>query len=367
MTERKPYEVRVLESYGEGRGGIVSMPIARVTPGVILANTEGGGDGTVDIDEKLFDEVIKNFKFTSGPVPVYPGHLPSKDRKTTPAWGDVRGLWMEGEWLVGKVQLTPAGWKAVVEDRGFYGSSPELDLNPAVATGSIDGWMLTGLAVTNTPALDNYFAIMFSAVEGRKSLRLSMARPGVAVKGEKTMTEQITLEALQASNADLRAQLGRANEEVASLKAELAKRPTVEEFQTVKATLEKAVAETISAKVVSLVKDAINEGVVPAFFEGYESDPMKFLADRFGGSVTALEATCARLPRQKSRQEVGSGGNAEPDGNGDDKVGTFMAEVTRIATEQKISFGEAYDHIRKTKPELYTKAAQAAMSVRAKS
>jgi hypothetical protein len=113
------------------------------------------------------------------------------------------------------------------------------------------------------------------------------------------------------------------------------------------------------------VKDAIttatNEGVAPAFFGEWKDDPVKWLNERFGGSITALQTTIDALPRQSfGAVGIGSGGTPEPEGEmeyGKVKSTGPIAELHKsamsLAAKKEIPYHEALAELRLVEPDKY--------------
>lgn len=369
----EPERVRVIERLDNG-GGIIEIPLAVETPGVILQNTASAAQGTLDVTGAMFAEMVSNFDKNPGPVPVYFGHenrqrRPETARKAdTPAAGNITRIWVEGDQLWGRMTVGPKAFRLVVEESGFFGFSIEADFNPDKATGMIEGWVLEGGVFTNDPA----FNVNFIAAERNGSVRaLCLTLPLDAAEGE-TMTkeEQAEMERLKAANAKLEAAAKDApkSEDLDRLRAENEKlKATAEDKSKAadkSATELKAANDRITAledrdterEVRSIVRAAIQDGKPPAFFESedtpWEDKPVEFLKARFGGSLDSLRASVAALKAVPlGQRDVETGTAVEGGGAGEDKVDAAIRKLQ--AEDPKLDYNTALDHVRRTQPDLW--------------
>jgi len=383
-VESQPQELRIIEER-PGRGGRVQIPLSRVTLGVIANRTAGGGEGTFDLDRAMFQDVVDNFGKTPGPVPVYFGHIPAKDRVDTPAVGFIESVHLEGDFLWGTLDLGPRAWSAVVSERGFRSFSVEIDFDKPIPTGEIPGFSLDAGAITNTPALDVEF-IAASVPEAGKPARIQLSAAIHAPHSEpleeidmdlakiKAAVEQKirALSAFQSPNEEQVKELAlqratlaalappapapvKADTKAAEAMLALTKRVTdMEQTQATLVTENHGLKNTLAErKVLEIASKAIAAGKSPKFFDGHTENPVKWLEDRFGGSLAALEASVDVLEvRKLTDPKVKSGGGSTHED------GDIMAATHKLAAEKGIPFVEAMKLARAANPEKWAEISQ---------
>lgn len=325
--------IRIIAEHDGGRGGVIEMPIASESIGTILENTATQSEGTLDVDSGVFSEMVGNFERKPGPVPVYFGHEDRGRPETiryadTPAAAQILGIWMESNQLWGRIDLGPRAWDLLVEQRGFYSFSIEALQDPPFAQGVIPGWVLTGGVFTNSPAFD------VSIAASRHS------PPPWGTEDEMTREE---VNKLQAENTTLKSQTVK----------------LIEENKALKEDNKRLHAEGTAAEVRRICSEAIQAGKVPAFFEGYDTDPMKFLGGRFGGNLDSLKASVSAMPALTieggNGPDVSSGGsgrNVEPEGDTDREKFDNVIDKIR-AEDPKLSYSDALDRAKVANPRLW--------------
>jgi hypothetical protein len=378
-------QLRVVERRDNG-SGVIEIPVA-VPATLDLSKTASKRDKVFQMDVAVFEQVVQNFTRRPGPKPVYPGHISSASRRTTPAWGFIEAAWVENGKLWNRLDLNSEAFDAIVTRRGFRSASVEIDYDyEAPSGGALKGWSLGALAITNTPALDVQFVaaeadtsetvvvstgITFETAEGREK--------------EKEMAE-VTLEALQAEKIQLEAEVAskdakltqqaetivavkRAHDDVvgerdalrlekaqlqvamnekssaATLLASQVETLTAERDSAVKrsATLEKA---TLSTKVRQLIASAIKNGVDAAYFEGAEGNEAAWLSQRFA-NVEALDKFVAALPKRKGA--VALSGNAPTDEDADVIPADMAAELRRRGLDPRFALVNDEDDLKAVK------------------
>jgi phage shock protein A len=370
LTHLEAVQLRVVEDRSaSGRGGIVEMPLAVETRGVRVGKTSGGGRGVLDLDASAFSEVVRNFDAKPGPIPVYFGHIPPGERHTTPAAGFVQSVWYEAPYLWGRVALGQQAWEAVVEQQGFRSFSVEIERDKATPTGDIKGWMLTGGAITNTPALDVEYVAASDDAERGETVRLHME----ADRMEFDMSDQI--KELQAELKDKESEIDALETKVNSLTAELGEyKRKAEDAESEKDRLESsndklserlaAMGEQITAlrhqqetaELTRRVEQAIEDCKDASFFEGFAEaeDKIAWAEAEFGGTKP-LYKFIDKLP--KVEPQTVSAGAAETDDNEDpaEIERAWVTAVSKHATAESVSFEVAEQRVRDLEPELYQK------------
>lgn len=363
----EPRKLRVIEDNGD-RGGIIEIPLA--VPSLITnpEMTAGKGSTQYKIDDQVFSQIIGNFSKWSGPVPVYFGHIKSKDRRTQPAAGFVRKVWQEQGDLWGRIDLGPSAFSSVVRERGFSSFSVELVNSPALPTGDLAGWTLTGGALTNTPALDVQYVAAENADPLTQPVRLTVP---LVVEGQKEHSMSGTLDGLQAEKAALEqkekdlavklakaeadnkalaekvAALEKSGDQVAGLKASL---------DALKSENEKTQKQLSDRAATDAIKLAINDGkLLPAQVQDWEKDPTAAITKLGFSGVEAFSKFVASAPAviKLGGMPVSSGkGGAQSDS----PKAQMEAEVMKRANEKGITFAAAFEQIRVEKPELFLAA-----------
>ncbi len=370
VTRLEAVPLRVIDDQSaDGRGGVVEIPLAVATHGIRTQKTSGGGDGSMDGDASVFAEIVRNFSSVPGPVPVYFGHIPDSDRRTTPAAGYVESVWLENDRLWGRVSLGQSAWIAVVAEQGFRSFSVEIERDLSTPASDLDGWALTGGSITNRPALDVEYVAASADARGQETARFAFEAAGA----EYVMSEDIAklraemeqhkseIETLKAENAALEAKLETAGKEADAEKVSLEKR--IDRLTAAMESLQKSL-DTANADKVELqrqkdaatleqeIKDAIDGGVPAVMFEGFDEadDKLKWCDEAFGG-VKSLRASIERVPKATPGKKDVSAGKVEADGK--DAEQAYMEAVTAHATEKSIPFHEAEDYVQKTKPDTW--------------
>lgn len=181
------------------------------------------------------------------------------------------------------------------------------------------------------------------------------------------MTE-VNLETLKADKLALEAKLKAATDEttaekakIAELKAEVAelsKRPTPEMLLSLEQKVKSIEAAQLASDVKVVIASAIAAGKPPAFFEGADADPVRFLNERFGGNLAALKASAEKLPAvaKMANSGTGSGAGTGATGSAKDRV---LAETQKLQAEGKAkTFNEALELVKKSHPALYAEMAE---------
>jgi regulator of replication initiation timing len=366
-TRLEAVRLRVVEDRSAvGRGGTVEMPLAIETRGIRSQHTAGGGEGTFDMDASVFSEVIRNFNAVPGPVPVYFGHIADDERRTTPAAGYVRAVWLEPPHLWGRVDLGPSAWEAVVEKQGFRSFSVEIERDPKLPAADLSGWTLTGGAITNTPALDVEYIAASTDGERGETICLHLE----ADRMEFDMDDQI--KTLRAELKDKESEIDALEAKLNTLTAEVAEaQRKTEEAESEKAKLEKS-NETLSERVANMgeqvaalrkqqetdeltrkVEQAIDACKDASWFEGFDEaeDKLAWADENYGGTK-ALFKLIEKLPTVKA-EKVSAGAAETETGDPAEVEKEWITEVGKFAAAENLSFEVAEKRVRDLKPELY--------------
>lgn len=381
-------EVTVLERRDDG-SGLVELPILPVSE-IDMSRTAGGGKGKVTIRVEELDQIVSNFRDYGAPVPV--GFLGHEEDRSGPQPVFIEAVKRRGEMLWATMDLNAWAFDLVVTERAFRAFSVEIQRDLKTATAEFEGWVLTGGTFTNRPATQVNFRV---AAEGEtESQAVAVARQ--ALKGEESgmsdkdeahgATDNVTLtfhnqkvaelkaelEANKASRAQNEQWLQAAKEESAKLKADLVALSETAESLTVERDSERAKAarlevqhrDAITAKkhletalneqteklhesesahlavqVREVVTQAIDAGVPPAIFDGYEADPAQWMQTKyasfeaFQNTVEAIRGVGVKLgSAHKSGHDPAKA--AEPK---DDIPDEHKAVLSRIGLD-KVSF-----------------------------
>jgi hypothetical protein len=353
----KVFSLRVVADNGE-RGGTVEIPVCRASV-VDLGRTAGGGNGKLDLTIDHLKEMVSNFDGKPGPVPVYFDHANSNPRgPETPAAGFVTAIWVEGDVLWNRIELGPKAFDLIVRQRGFAAASIEATKDKVTPTASLIGWVETGLAITNFPALDvNYLAASESANASSVVLYShNFTREESAMSVEFTAADKLKFEEKIVALETELATAKKASEEIVQLKAqvaELSKRPAPDKLLAMEAELASMREEGTKERVIAIVRASVAQGKPASFFEGAEKDPLTYLKTRFSGSLEMLRASADALPVvvKTTAASTQSGGTQLGDGSSPKDV--LFAEVRKTQATLKLTFDDALASVRDTNPTIY--------------
>lgn len=326
MTEgafrKTPAPLRVVSDEGP-RGGVVEIPIA-VPSLVNLAATSGKGNGTLDVNAETFRQILGNFPKRQGPVPAYFGHVPKDQRSATPAAGFVQGVFLEGGALWARVDLGPHAFDAVVRQRGFRAASMEFAHSPASPVAQLSGWTLTGLAITNAPALDVEYAAEAAdpepshqdADDAARRVRLTMPLLFGAAQIEEQAMEQELKTSLAAFEGRIAALEAAGKQQSAALDASEKARKAAEERVVALEARDKArddaARKAEGARIVGIVEAAVKDGRAESReFEGVEKDAVAWLEASPYKSADALDKALSLRVAKAAPKGTSSGAPAK--------------------------------------------------------
>ena len=356
LSDRR-VQAKIVSQRPDGRGGIVRIPVARVS-NVDLSKTAGEGSGSMNVSQEIFDEIAANFATKPGPVGLYDQH--KKNRKgNEPLLGAVLDAWVTDDLLWNEIDLGGAAWKLLVDDRGVIGASIEAEQDPEFPTAKLKGWAQTGVIATNNPALDVQF--YFESANSKSFTGYPVMFSFGDDPSKEPDMKTVTLETLEADKLALEGKLvqletdkKKSDDKVVELQAkvaELEKRPPVEKLIALDAQILDLQNRDKAREVKSIHASAVAAGKPPAFFEGCEADPMKFLNDRFKGDLAAFQLSVNALPvvaKLGAGQGPGSGSGGTPVGSAKQKL---IAEARKIEAAEKIGFSDAIYRVRDSGPE----------------
>lgn len=360
------FPLRVVSDLGD-RGGVVEMPVCRASV-VKLKHTSGGGVGKLDITISMLEEMANNFFAKPGPVPVYFGHEDIAPRKPdTPASGWVIASWVEGDVLWNRINLGPKAFDLIVRQRGFAGASIEAEKDKTTPTMEIEGWVETGLSITNRPALDIQYLAASEANPKDRVVIVSQLFAFEASNDPKQKENQMpptefSLEdktKMESKIGALELELAEANKDKAKLATleaevvELKKRPTPEKLMALEASIALMQDEQTKDRVTQIVTQSVAAGKPPAFFEGALKDPLTFLKTRFSGSLDMLRASADALPVVAKMTTTSTQSGGPKLGDGSRPKDLLFAEARKAMGTLKTSFDEALQHVKETNPDLY--------------
>jgi len=342
---------RVIERRPDGSAR-VEVPVITITQNLDLSQTEGGGEGKLSFDLVDFAQMVENFTAWPKPVAVgFDGYGGHQGARNGPQSAFVDELSIHDDALFAVMDLNPFAASMVVNDRAFRGFSMEASRNPKTPTKAFRGWVLTGGVFTNNPATDTQFRIAAtssSAVNELATFTSPVEFAGASDSTEETKTmaddpkqetvslsfheqklgalrDELTAKATEADG--LRASLKSAEDKIATLEKEQANNRSdstelsdkvatltaksnrleaqLNQANEAKMELSRALNEkaeefaelrskTLGSEVKTLILGAIDAGVPPAIFDGWEGNPADWLAsnyasiDAFKNFVTAL-------------------------------------------------------------------------------
>jgi hypothetical protein len=321
-------QLEVIKRNDDG-SGVVRIPILKVGN---LDLSDGGAP--VAVTRQMLREAVANFRDYPGPVPI--GVSPHRKfmERSGPSPGFVEALTVKGDDLVADLWLVAELFSEV--DRGYWrGFSVEFfEDGLPLPSKRMEGAVLVGGVFTNRPAAHVNFAPSFEKAAEVLAVSLEIG-PASGSSKERTMSK--TAEELQAeldareetirqletqakearsSKGDLDDRLKTANKELAQTKAKLAtleaeKTEAEEKAAETRARLEgqekkqkdleeqiaKLTKSETSREVKLVIEEAIDQGVAPAVFDGYEKDPAAWLDGSYK-TLENLKAVIATLPKE---------------------------------------------------------------------
>jgi hypothetical protein len=393
LATASPISARVIERRQDGSARI-EVPVVTVTPKIDLAKTEGGGKGTIAITADDLLQMVQNFGEWTKPVAVgFDGFDGHQDTRNGPQSVFVDALRVDGDALLAVMDMNRVMAPLVLEDRAYRGFSMEAIRNPKTPTRSFRGWVLTGGVFTNNPATDTQFKIaatgqteadeviqinselvqaptgpqetkkMADESKDQVSLtfhesKLGEVRDQLAAKTTESDTLRSKLTAaeeriatLEKSEGENRSEHTAPTDKVASLtaksnrleaeltaandaKSELAKALTEKTAQH--AELE---SKTLGVEVKAVILSAIDNGIPPAMFEGWEPNPADWLKANFASieslkkQVAAL-AAAPEIPKGSVQKSGHDPAASDPDGPSEE----VTAELERIGIDTSVNF-----------------------------
>ena len=320
-------DIKVIKRNPDG-SGVVRIPVLR-TGALDLADDQG----PIQVTRDLLREAVANFRDYPGPVPIgVSPHRPFLER-SGPSPGFVESLTVDGDHLVADLWLV-AGLFAEVESGVWRGFSVEFfDQGLSLPSKRMEGAVLVGGVFTNRPAAHVHFAPAFGKAAEALAVALElgpvsrvketpMSKTAEELQAElDSATEQIRQ--LEAKAKEARSGKSDSEEQLKSASADAARaKATERRLEAEKAEAEEALAESkarlegaekrqkeLEAKVDKLtvnetsrevrliVEEAIDSGVAPAIFEGYDENTAKWLEGSYG-SAENLKAVIAKLPKE---------------------------------------------------------------------
>jgi hypothetical protein len=355
LAAAKAEEIEILEERPDG-SGVVRIPILAAGQEIDLSKTSGGNKGTWNVTEAVLQEIAANVASYPGPVPC--GVTPHQDfglrAGASPSF--LEALRVKGGTLYGDLWLCPG---LMYEVKGGYwrGFSGEFALDLALPTKKLKGWCMYGGVFTNRPATDVNFKVaaeaddppsqkiaVFQALRlqtgeangrNRMSADLSVRLATVEAESESKSKKIVSLEGrIEELSGFLRSsteQVDKATKEAEGFRTELQmvkldvdrkaddlklaeeKITRLEaERQELKTGLVRAEDANLAINITKTVRAAIRDGAMPAFFEGCDTDPVKWFRSKFV-SFEALEQFCTTIPKNAALSAVKSGKKDDAD------------------------------------------------------
>ncbi len=361
LAAANPILARVIERRDDG-SALVEVPVITVTEALDLSKTAGGGEDTVAITAADLAEMASNFATWTKPVGVgFDGIDGHQESRGGPQSVFVNSVRVNGNALFAVLELDAFAADLVVNRKAYRAFSMEARRNPTTPTESFTGWVLTGGIFTNNPATDTQFRIAASESitadelgrsfvrfnvpddgqrgndmpkdtapdAGAKTVSLTFHESELAKKGDELTAQAQTIDSLkraatgtgeevkaltarvtEAETALATANTDRDTERAKANRLEIETKAQRKEITTLGTTLTEANQKlqvqadaTTKTEVVKLVTDAVEAKVPPAFFEGYEADPVAWLNSNYA-SLDAFTSQVARLTAAVSGKAV---------------------------------------------------------------
>lgn len=350
LTDAPIVKARVLSINADG-SGVVEIPITVESPTVDFSRTAGGGPKNGSITLADLQEMESNLSQVGKPMsvgfddPLSQGHERDKHGPQD-AW--LEGVRLDGPNLWGRIKVSAARLAQLLADK-WRSFSIEAARDYNDLSKQFSGWVLRGGTFTNNPALRVHFAFSESGepLDGEVrcaavNFRLDTpARPLVQEPEERVMSDSIALTLHEEKMTAAKRELALANERAASLETQLAARDN--ERQTIRTenetlgssvrtlgaentalkamqtthdalvatlrkandklqdkiveltnSLEEAQSAATGTEVRSIIEEAIEKGVPPAVFSGYDSDPAAWVKANYA-SVDSFKSIVAAL------------------------------------------------------------------------
>ena len=350
LSAAKPDPMEIIEARPDG-SGVVRVPILRAGQSIDLALTAGGGKGSWDVTREQLQEMVRNFKEFPGPVPIGVSPHQSYGARSGFSISFLEGLSLRGDDLMGDVwcmaplfaEVTGGNW------RGFSG---EFGRDLELPTKKLKGWCVYGGVFTNRPATDSHFTLKVAAegtvldaarfldhkqkeLQMPENTELSVRLATVEAEAKDSAVKVISLEGkvaeLRDENKGLSVKLEKAAASLDTVNAELQvvkvkARQAEDRLKDSEVELESAQAESkklrselaevkdanLSAVITRTVRAAIQSGVPPSTFDGYDKDPVAWLKGSFV-TLENLQRVITGLPKTAALSAVKSGHKPDPD------------------------------------------------------
>jgi len=336
-----PTDILIVKRRDDG-SGVVELPIL-AEASIYMGLTASAQDKHETITVSDLQNAAENAAGWPGPLPVTrQPHRKTFSETADKADGFIDRLWVNGKQLMARIDLTASLFAEVVA-RQWRGFSVDFFRGIKLPTSEFKGFTVVGGVFTNRPAAPVHFkleGLFAGAVTGDGgcsflSLRLESAEvpmpepadlsvklataeaEALSLKDQKISLETKLAEA-KAENASLEARVSTAEKAAEGARAEsmsakqIADRAKSEakdaetriasletERKDLRAQLAIKQDEAVAAKVSSMCRGAIKEGVPPAqlsAFGDWEKEPLKWLRSTFA-SLEAAETFVKAMPR----------------------------------------------------------------------
>lgn len=107
------------------------------------------------INQEYINNLIKNFQTKGTNIPIDINHAALIEGAEAPALGYITGLFMQGEWLMGKVEWNERGKKAIEGDEYRYMSITLVDIQDANSGKWLSPYLFS-VSVTNNPHISEH-------------------------------------------------------------------------------------------------------------------------------------------------------------------------------------------------------------------
>jgi len=374
-------DVTILKDRGS-TGGVLEIPILSL--GVLEFSHV-----TLDVTPGVLAELASNFAAYKAPVPVSATpHVPFEQRAGAQD-AFIEALRVEGNRLWATIDVADAALWSTIKQRKFRGFSVELRKDLEVPAHKFRGWVLIGGIFTNRPAAEDIefrlaaqareSGVMFSVYsplseeesqmadekvvslaaheakvgEMKAALDLANGRASgfetqlTAVRSEVQATAKKVAElevALAASNTEKLTAQARANTLEAQAKQTVNDK---KQLETKVVELESKIAEAKKKETASAAKEiigaALEAGVAPVVFDGWEADPAAYVdanfvsLESFRSHVDKLCAVGPKVPGKPT-----SSGKASDHSDADK---TAELSVEEKAVFQKVGLGTEFVNI----------------------
>jgi hypothetical protein len=347
---------RIVRENADG-SGVVEIPIMKVGE-IDLSKTAKPVNKTWKITPEILSEVVSNFGRYGSPIPVgvHP-HAATLGDTAGPMPAFFNSMDVRGDSIWASVFATPMLFHEI-RSGAWRSFSPDVGLNVEWPSITLKGWSVYGGVFTNRPAQELQFgpphaiAAAFMPTRVQTSIRIQLSLEE-RQEGKMPEDKTISLATHEAAVADFNSKIALANDKItrletnqagytseiatlrkavsdgdAALTAALndktlavssanrleaqskAQGETIRQLETAKTELELKVKkqdrETSDHSIKLTITEAVEKGLAPALFDGWEPDPTAWMEKNFA-SLAAFQSHVRVLTGVGPKISLGSG------------------------------------------------------------